>query len=80
MSHSTSPDGEAEARTRMTSTMRAFLEQAAECECDRGILLDRGVARIASKATSDGYGWQIVAPLKVFIINDKGREALKAQP
>ena len=60
----------------MTPKMLDFLKYAAECERDKGILLDRGTARIASKATSDGYGWQIVAPLKLFIINDSGRAAL----
>ncbi len=64
----------------MTSKMRAFLEHAAGCEHDRGILVGREYSRIASKATSDGYGWQITSPLNVFIINDSGREAMKAQP
>ncbi len=64
----------------MNRTMRDFLKFAATCEHGKGILLDRGAARIASKATSDGYGWQITAPFKVFIITDAGREALEAQP
>lgn len=62
----------------MTPRMRDFLSRAAQAEPGKGISVKPYDKRIASKATSDGYGWLITAPLRIFIIEQKGRDALNA--
>ena len=62
----------------MTRRMLDFLQRAARAENGKGIPVKPYDIRIASKACSDGYGWMITAPLKVFVLDERGREAVKA--
>lgn len=61
----------------LTSKMQGFLVMAAEAAHGKGILIGRDDRPIASKAVSAGYGWMITAPMRVFIIDEKGRAALR---
>lgn len=61
----------------LTKLMRSFLLTAAQAEPGKGIMLNRSEKRIASMASRAGYGWQIVSPIPLFIMTEKGREVLK---
>ena len=60
----------------MTPRMTEFLNHAATAEPGKGVLVEREDKRIAGMATSQDFGWQIVGPLPIFIINDKARAVL----
>ena len=63
----------------MTPRMQGFLLEAAEASPGKGIIVNRWNSRIAAKAVSDGYGWMITAPLKIFMLDEKAREILAAE-
>jgi hypothetical protein len=61
----------------MTPNMKSFLTRASVAGHGKGILVDRVDARTAGSAVGKGYGVTFSAgPLKVFMLTDKGRDAL----
>ena len=63
---------------QMSPRMQDFLQRASQAEIGKGIPVRPYDRRIASKAVTDGYGWMIEAPLRIFIIDRSGRDALDA--
>ncbi len=60
----------------MTPKMKVFLTEAATAANGRGILVSKQASRIAHRATGQGFGMLLTAPLCVFIITQAGRDAL----